>query len=875
MRNKIVVLVLLFSNIVFSQTIKGKVQNELKEPISANILIKNSENKNLISEFFKAGYNGEFTAELEENYSKIYFEVTAINYEKIYDSIINPAKNKTYTFNYILKEKITELEEVIVKEEKFEIEGDTISFNPKNYKDGTEKKVEDLIKNLPGMEVQTNGSIKFRGKNVTSVQLEGDDMFGNNYAIGTRNISVDMVEQVQTIDNYSENPLLKGIEISENVAINLKLKKGKFNISGNGNLASGFDTNLKPRNNLNTNILGISKKLKSFSTLSYNNLGINNSSEDYFSMNANFNDMQNKDITAKKIIPENALLSNFDTQRANINNQITMSYNTIYRFSQKFSLKTNVSYVCDKIFFLEKNNITFTTENINYDDRSEINKKPENKELEFKITYNTSKNSLLEIETSLQNEKINSEVFTIQNQINSFSTNLNTNNLFWKNKLQYTYKISHNKALQFNSNYSDNSIPQEFSINQDIFSFGGNLQKSEFSKKYFSNKAVLLGNSKKIKYVFTIGIEHQNNPFNSSLLENNILVNTNFSNNFNYKKNSYYTEFLSTIVLDNFKFQPTLRLSNIYQKFENNLNSTEQSKNSFIFLPNLNIFYTLNGKSTLKLTANYEEKTPSEENLFTNFVAQNNRFIKQNEFKLNLQQNQNYTLSYRYNDLFKSFATNLSIIFDNKKNIYFSSVDIQNDYTIYTMFQSPENIENYSLNFGIEKFVNVLNTTFKHSSSYGINNFKNVINQSDIRNNQSRNYNAYFFISTVFNLPVNFQNKFNYNNVNFITNNQTSNTNISFNNNLKMLIKPNKSWLFTFSYEYFLPNTKNKDDFTFLDFEIKYKPKKLNFIEFWIAGKNLLNNKFYSQTENTDFQITTYQSSLMPRYYLLTLDFKL
>ena len=283
----------------------------------------------------------------------------------------------------------------------------------------------------------------------------------------------------------------------------------------------------------------------------------------------------------------------------------------------------------------------------------------------------------------------------------------------------------------------------------------------------------------------------------------------------------------------------------------------------------------VNNKSTFKISGNYEEKTPNEENLFTNFIAQNNRFIKQNSLNLNLQQNQNFLLSYRFNDLFTSFATNLALIYDNKKNTYLSSVDIQNDFTIYNFFQSPTNIENYSLNFGIEKYIKFLNSTLKHTSNYGINNFKNIVNQSELRNNQSRNYNAYFFISTAFRLPINFQNKFNYSNINFKSDNQTSNTNISLNNSLKMLIKPNRVLLFTFSYDYFLPNTKNKDNFTFVDLEIKYKPKRFKNLEFWLTGKNLLNNKFYSQTENSDFQTTIYQSSLMPRYYLLTLDFKL
>ena len=871
----LILCLIIVCNFSFSQTLKGKVQNTLKEPISANILIKNSENKNLISEFFKTDDNGDFTAVLEENYTKIYFEITAMGYEKIADSIISPSKNRTYNLNYILNEKITELQEVIVSQEKFEIEGDTVSFNPRSYKDGTERKVEDLIKKLPGMEVEENGSIKYRGKKVTSVQLEGDDLFGYNYAMGTRNISVDMVEQVQAIDNYSANPLLKGIENSEEVAINLKLKKGKLDISGNGNLGSGFDNKIDPRNDLSFNLLGISKKYKSFSSISYNNVGLNNSAEDYFSMSASLEDIQNEDFYAKKIIPENIFMSNFDTQRANINNQLAVSNNLIYRFSQKLSLKANISFLNDKITFLENNNTFFNTENINYNDQSETIKKPINKQLGFKLTYNTSKVSLLEIETAIQSEKINTSNSIVQNNNTFFNTSLKTENIFWNNKIQYTYKISNNKALQYISNFSINAIPQELNIYPISFSFNGNLQKSEFEKKYYSNKFVLLGNSKKNKYVFTLGSVLENNPFNSNLFENNSSINPDFINQFNYKKATLFSEFGTTYALENWKFQPTLRISSINQTYKNDLESTNKTMQSFIVIPSLNISYSLSGNSTFKLTGSYEEKTPNEEYLFTNLIAQNNRFIRRNILDLNLQQNQNYILSYRYNNLFTAFSTNLSLIYNNNKNTYLSSIEIQDNFTFSTFFQSPTNIENYSLNFGIEKYVNFLNSNIKHVSNYGINNYKNVVNQSDLRNNQSRNYNAYFFITTVFNFPINFQNKFNYSNINFISDNQNSNTNISFNNNLKMLIKPNNKFLFTISYDYFKPNTKLNEDFTFLDFEIKYKPKKMRFIEFWLTGKNLLNNTFFSQTENTDFQNTTYQSSLMPRYFLLTLDFKL
>ncbi|MFY8159792.1 MAG: hypothetical protein ACOVNU_00550 [Candidatus Kapaibacteriota bacterium] len=861
-------------NSLYSQTIKGNIQNDLKEPVSANFLIKNSENKNLISEFFRANDNGDFNFILKEKYTKVYFEVTAMGYQKITDSILNPEKNKTYQFQFVLKNTTTELEEVIIKKEKFKIQGDTTSFNPSFYKDGSEKKVEDLIKKLPGIEVGDNGTIKYKGKNVKSVQLDGDDLFGYNYSIGTRNISVDMVQQIQTIENYSENPLLKGIENTENVSINLKLKKGKFDLSANGNVGSGFDSNIEAKNEHNFNIIGISKKYKSFGNISYNNVGSNNSVDDYFSMTSNLDDLQNQDFLAKKNLLENIFSSNFDAQRANINNQLATSYNIIYRFSNKLSLKTNIYFSKDRITLLEENNVSFENENINYNDKTETIKKPLNKRVELKINYNITKLSLLEIESTIQKENINTTNDIVQNQNNNFNNTLITGNFFWKNSLKYTYKISKNNAFQFVSNASTNNIPQELKTEQTTFTFDGNLQQSEFRKKYFFNNFLLLGTSKKIKYAFVIGSIYENTPFSSKLLLNNVNV-SNFQNNFDYQKTTFYSELALTYSINNLKFQPTLRLSDVKQNYKNNLNQFTNEKKSIIILPNLSISYNFNPKSILKISGNYEEKTPSEENLFTDLITQSNRIVKKNNFSLELQQNQNYSLNYRYNNLLTSFAINFAFFYDNKKNTFLSNIDIQDDYIIFNSFQSPTNIENYVLNFGVEKHISFLKTTIKHSSNFSVNNYKNTVNQGNLRNNQSLNYNAYFYINTAFRLPVNIQNKFNYGASNFISDNQNMNPNISVNNSTKLLIKPNRLWFFSINYDFYKPNTKNKDNFIFLDFELNYKPKKLKKINFILTGKNLLNNKFYTKNDNSDFQTILYRSSLMTRFYLLTLEFKL
>ncbi|SNB31080.1 conserved exported hypothetical protein [Flavobacterium psychrophilum] len=870
---KFAVFVFLFISLnSFSQTISGKITNEVSEPLSANIIIKDSENRNEVSEFFRANSKGEFTANLKKNYAKIFFEITAFGYESTAESIINPDKNKVYNFNYTLKKETTQLKEVVVVSEKkkFVVKDDTIKFNPSAYRDGTERKVEDLIKKLPGMEVAENGTIKYKGKTVESVQIEGDNLFGYNYAIGTKNISVDMVEQVQAIENYVENPLLKGIVNSDNVSINLKLKKSKVDLSGNGNFGLPIATD-KFITDTSINLLGISKKYKSFGEFGFNNIGINNTIFDYFSNNSNLDREMNDAFYTKKAISEKNYATNLENIRTNVNNQLNLNYNIIYRFNKNLSLKANLYFIKDKLSLLESNNTFYKTENIIYNDDIQTIKKPDNKTIDLKLTYNTTKKSLLEFDTKFEKEVINTNSTILQNQSNEINTNLESKSLFWKNKLQYTYRISTNKALQFISTYAINDIPQELSFNQTYFSFAGNLQKSEFQKQNISNKLLLLGGKKSFKFVFLVGLNLENNKQNSEWLQNNNLI-LGFQNQFNYKKNTLYSDIGFTYVRSKFKFEPSLIINNINQDYNDFISNLNITKSSLIFLPNLTVSYLVNAKSSINISGNYEETTPNLENLYSNSIIQDNRLIQKNVLNLNLLKNQSYSLRYKFSDLFNSLLTNFSLNYNLKNNTYISSFEIQNNYNTINYFQSPTDISDYSAKLTIEKYFKFIKTSIKHSSNYNISNYINSIN-GNLRNNTSNNYNAYLFLKTTFKLPVNFENKFNYNRVNFKSENNI-NTNESLNNSTKILIRPYKNWLCTFSYEYFLPNMKINTNFKFLDFDIKFKPKQ-KWLNLTLSAKNLLNNKIYFQVQNTDYYTSVYQSNLINRYFLLTADFTL
>ncbi|WP_256002245.1 outer membrane beta-barrel family protein [Pedobacter deserti] len=144
--------------------------------------------------------------------------------------------------NLILK--ATLLNDVIIKGRAvaIRIKGDTTEFNAGSYDIRPNDKVEDLLRQLPGIQVDKDGKITAHGQTVQKVLLDGEEFFGDDPTLVTRNIRSDMIDKVQLYDKKSDQATFTGIEDGEKQkTINLTLKedkkKGHF-----GTLAAGAGT---------------------------------------------------------------------------------------------------------------------------------------------------------------------------------------------------------------------------------------------------------------------------------------------------------------------------------------------------------------------------------------------------------------------------------------------------------------------------------------------------------------------------------------------------------------------------------------------------------------------------------------------------------
>ncbi|HEY4205212.1 MAG TPA: outer membrane beta-barrel protein [Puia sp.] len=129
----------------------------------------------------------------------------------------------------VLKSKL--LEAVVVNGSKaIRMKGDTVEFKADSFHTQAGATVEELLKKLPGIQVDSKGQITAQGQTVKKVLVDGEEFFGDDPTLVTQNLRADMVDKVQLYDKKSEQATFTGIDDGQrDKTINLKLKDNKKN----------------------------------------------------------------------------------------------------------------------------------------------------------------------------------------------------------------------------------------------------------------------------------------------------------------------------------------------------------------------------------------------------------------------------------------------------------------------------------------------------------------------------------------------------------------------------------------------------------------------------------------------------------------------
>ena len=130
--------------------------------------------------------------------------------------------------NIILTTQSKLLDEIIVQGPPIVVKEDTIEYRADAFKVKENAMTEDLLKKLPGIEVDRDGNVKAQGKSVTKVRVNGKDFFGGDVQTATKELPANLVDKIQIIDDYGDQSTVSGIKDGDaDKVLNIQLKKDK------------------------------------------------------------------------------------------------------------------------------------------------------------------------------------------------------------------------------------------------------------------------------------------------------------------------------------------------------------------------------------------------------------------------------------------------------------------------------------------------------------------------------------------------------------------------------------------------------------------------------------------------------------------------
>lgn len=244
MKQFLLVLSLLLTTLFYGQTKEFKITGTIKSAEdkglleSATVHIERLKDSSIVS-YTITDAKGNFEIVGKTSDTKIKLVVSFIGFTP-YKKVIDV---KSQNVGSLFLKNATTLDAIVIKSSApITIKKDTVEFNVKSFKTKADANVEDLLKKLPGVEVDAEGAITVNGKPVNKILVNGKPFFGNDPTITTRNLTKEIIEKIQITDTRTNAEAFSGEDSDgENKTINLTIKK-ENNKGYFGKVAAGIGT---------------------------------------------------------------------------------------------------------------------------------------------------------------------------------------------------------------------------------------------------------------------------------------------------------------------------------------------------------------------------------------------------------------------------------------------------------------------------------------------------------------------------------------------------------------------------------------------------------------------------------------------------------
>ncbi|MGY0408061.1 MAG: carboxypeptidase-like regulatory domain-containing protein, partial [Polaribacter sp.] len=657
------ILFFLYCSTCFSQTKITGVISTLDSVFleNATVVIKELKTNKTLN-YTSTDSKGFFNLTIKTTNKPLQIEISYLGYK----NIKKPIANKSQVLNFKMQESTETLQETIIKTKAITQRNDTISYSLSKFRDKKDVVIADILKKLPGIEVEESGKILYQGKPIQKYYIEGLDLLEGKYNLANNNIAVEDVSRIQILENHQPIKLLDNIVFSDQASLNIKLKK-KNVLLGTAKLGVGYSPFLW---NANITPMLFSKKKQFLASYKSNNTGKDVSKDLNTLTFKEYLTQLKENLKNKKWLsilhPKTPLIR----KKYWLDNNIQLlSVNYLQKLSSKTELKTHISYIYNKQKELGSSTTTIftSTKKIKIEEKNYNKLSSKIFRSKFTVENNTKKN-YFKNSLSLQTNALNEQGFlttkkVLQKYKNPYT--LVTNSLKWL--LPYRGKIIsiNSKIIYSNSTENLNTTPGQFNtIINNGKPYKGFLQNVNISNFFTDNYGSFIKSFKKFTYLQDVGFEIASERLNSAILiskkNKSVFLGNFFKNNTIYKTSKIYSN--STIKFQKNKIKSSISLPISYVRIKKLDDFSKQNK-EVILEPSILLSSNFNAYWKASVTFNSKKTYGSLRELYPNYIIQNYRSIVRNRGNINKTRSNKYKVLLSYKNLLKGFFLTSSLNF--------------------------------------------------------------------------------------------------------------------------------------------------------------------------------------------------------------------
>ncbi|MBO0341904.1 carboxypeptidase-like regulatory domain-containing protein [Flagellimonas profundi] len=884
-------LIFLCINSVFAQNIvlSGVILDNSNTPMANANILAFPNNDGESTQFAITNDKGEYVLRLEKEVSYS-IEVSYLGYQKLsfeYTALQDEIKDLS------MVPKTNDLDEVVLEYKiPIEVKEDTITYQTDAFVTGEERKLREVLKKLPGIEVDREGNVTAQGKKVTKVLVEDKTFFTGNSKLAVNNIPADAVDQVQVLDNYNKIGYLKGLQDSDELALNIKLKEDKKKFTFGDMEAGG---GIKDRYLVHPNLFYYSPKTNVNFIGDLNNIGVKSFSfSDYLEFNGGFGKLMDD-------IGGYFSLSRDDFSQFLNNTDFKANTNRFGAFNlrQTVSPKTDInSYVIANSSSTQTETNTLNSYNnsdglIN-EDRTEVNDF-DNFFLMGKATVehepNREENVTLNSFIKLTENKGQGSILTqSENQNTFFNTLQDVSALEFKQNVEYSKRFSRAQTLSLEASaaHQKNNPHNAWETDQ-VFLLGlipleednfyqvfqqketrstsfDLLMKDYWVLNNFNHIYTTFGTNAKFDAFISDERQRLSNGTLNEFSENG------FGNDIDYRFNDTFLgleyKFLAGIF--------TVKSGLFYHNYiwDNDQEELSVNNSTQVLLPTFDAEAEFNSSEKIRFRYRQRMQFPTIDQLGINFMLRSFNSVGLGVPDLQNGRNHSYSLSYYKFSLFRGLNLNLGLTFNERTQSAKNAtvlLDGINQFVAYTMFNHPENSLN--ANFGFGKRINKVKLSFESRGSY--NEFFQLVN-SNVSKNLSRSISATGKVETFFDEWPNIELGYTHKPSVYITStNKNTFTNSSIFANLDYVFFNDLHLKADYERTEYNNEGQNLTNiFDVANASLFYQQEDSSW-GFEISVNNLFDVRFKRQNSFSDYLISDQSTAIMPRIVMFKISYKL